>query len=515
MATLKGEFWACRSLPMGKINRTHPIPYHTALDTKLLRFSSGDTFTIRDACEGVQIFGGTGSGKSSGSGRALALAYLRAGFGGLVCCSKVNEADVWRGLAKEAGRENHLFVIDEKAALRFNFMDYAQATIARDGFDRNLVDMLITVSESAGSNGDSGGGGGDNQFFKDAAINMLSSAFAPIREFEGGIQLAHVYQFITSAPASLTQLEDKHWQERSYFYKVMTNIAVAAQHGNAVCAQICEDYGDFWYSEFPSLGDRTRSSIVATVGNTIKPFLTGAFRTLWCTRTDIVPEVCREGAIIVLDIPVRKYGKMAAIAQQLFKLNWQIAMENTQHSDRPCFLFADESQFVMNSFDAQHLSVARSALACSVYITQDKPSYYAALGGRNAEAMADSLISKFQTRIFHANSDPVTNDYAANICGKITQYQQTRSQSRGQTSGGSGTVNDDANNTSGQGGDSIQDSRTISTYKDFVFQPDFFADELRTGAKGNGYKVDAIVVRNGRNFKATGKHYLKAEFSQR
>jgi type IV secretory pathway TraG/TraD family ATPase VirD4 len=499
---------------MAKRVDNHPIPYHAALDATLLRFSSGDVFTINDACQGVQIFGGTGSGKSSGSGRALALAYLRAGFGGLVCCSKAEEADIWRKLAEETGRAGDLFVIDERATLRFNFMDYAQATIARDGFDRNLVDMLITVSESAGSGEE---GGGDNAFFKDAAVNMLSAAFAPIRAFEGGIQLTEVYRFITSAPTSERQLDDPKWQEKSYCYKVLTNLAAAGQAGSIACKQICDDYGDYWFSEFPSLGDRTRSSIVATVGNTIKPFLTGAFRTLWCTRTDIVPEVCREGAIIVLDIPVRKYGKMAAIAQQLFKLNWQIAMENSPESDtlRPCFLFADESQFVMNSFDAQHLSVARAKRVCSVYITQDKPSYYAAIAGRNAEATADSLISKFQTRIFHANSDPVTNEYAANICGKITQYQQSRSQSAGRQSGGGGTVTDEANNTSGQGGQNRQESRSVSTYKDFVFQPDYFADQLRTGAAENRYMVDAILVRNGRNFKATGKHYLKAEFSQR
>ena len=499
---------------MASFFNRHPIPYHADLKTKLLRFSSGDSFTIRDACEGVQIFGGTGSGKSSGSGRALALAYLRAGFGGLVCCSKLEEAQIWRSLAKETRRENHLYFIDEKASLRFNFMDYASATIAADGFDRNLVDMLITVSESASS---TGAGGGDNEFFKDAAINMLSAAFAPLRMFEGSIQLPQVHAFITSAPTSEKQVEDPDWRRSSYCYRVLTNLATAAEYGDYQAQQVCDDYGDYWFMEFPQLGDRTRSSIIATVGNTIKPFLTGAFRTLFCSQTNIVPEVCREGAIIVLDIPIRKYGKMAAIAQQLFKLNWQLAMENSATGDdvRPCFLFADESQFVMNNFDAQHLSVARSSRSCSVYITQDKPSYFAAIKGDNAEAMADSLISKFQTRIFHANSDPVTNLYAAEICGKITQYQRSKTRTGGMTTGISGTVNDDASNTGGQGGTSLTQGDTISTYQDFVFAPDYFADQLRTGGPDNKRKVDAVIIRNGVNFKSTNKHYLKAEFPQK
>ncbi len=40
---------------------------------------------------GVQIFGGIGSGKSTGSGRTLVLKYLNAGFGGIVLCGKVDE----------------------------------------------------------------------------------------------------------------------------------------------------------------------------------------------------------------------------------------------------------------------------------------------------------------------------------------------------------------------------------------------------------------------------------------
>jgi hypothetical protein len=42
------------------------------LDQTLLGFSEDDPFTIRDAFEGVQIFGGIGSGKTSGSGTLCA-----------------------------------------------------------------------------------------------------------------------------------------------------------------------------------------------------------------------------------------------------------------------------------------------------------------------------------------------------------------------------------------------------------------------------------------------------------
>ena len=55
-----------------------------------------DNWTLRDAVRGVQIFGGIGSGKSSGSGRSLALSFLKSGFGGIVLTGKVDEAERWK-----------------------------------------------------------------------------------------------------------------------------------------------------------------------------------------------------------------------------------------------------------------------------------------------------------------------------------------------------------------------------------------------------------------------------------
>src|SRR5687767_13142327 len=85
-----------------------PTPF--SLDTPLLYLSSSDAWTIRDACEGVQVFGAIGSGKTTGSGAALARAYLRAGFGGLVMCAKPEERQLWQQYAEETGRSEHLVI---------------------------------------------------------------------------------------------------------------------------------------------------------------------------------------------------------------------------------------------------------------------------------------------------------------------------------------------------------------------------------------------------------------------
>ena len=98
------------------------------LDTPLLRLSAQDAFTLRDACGGVHIFGGIGSGKTSGSGRMLAGAYLRAGMGGLVMAVKPGEIERRRHYAAEHGRSNSLVLFDETQD--YNFLSYE---LARQG----------------------------------------------------------------------------------------------------------------------------------------------------------------------------------------------------------------------------------------------------------------------------------------------------------------------------------------------------------------------------------------------
>lgn len=63
------------------------------LDKLLLNFGEGNVWTVRGAVRETQILVGFGSGKSSGSGRAIVEKFLLNGFGGLVLCAKPDERD--------------------------------------------------------------------------------------------------------------------------------------------------------------------------------------------------------------------------------------------------------------------------------------------------------------------------------------------------------------------------------------------------------------------------------------
>ena len=105
-------------------------------------------------------------------------------------------------------------------------------------------------------------------------------------------------------------------------------------------------------------------------------FLRGMLRTLFCTDLTVKPEDTFDGKIIILNLPVKEYNELGQFAQVLFKFIWQRAVERripplidpkkAEQTIRPVFLWADESQFFVNSYDALFQSTSKSSNSISV-----------------------------------------------------------------------------------------------------------------------------------------------------
>ena len=93
----------------------------------------------------------------------------------------------------------------------------------------------------------------------------------------------------------------------------------------------------------------------------------------------VVPELTFHGAIVLLNMPALTLNDDGIVAQQLFKYLLQRAvlarngLEPAQQA-RPVFLWADEAQYFVNSFDTDFQSTCRSAKACTVFLTQSLPT---------------------------------------------------------------------------------------------------------------------------------------------
>lgn len=443
-------------------------------------------------------------------------------MGGLVLCAKNDEADTWRRYAKAANRLDDLIVLDASGKQRFNILDYAAVNLGGRGFEQNLVDLMARMAEATRVAGSTGGGDGDNRFFVDAAMKWLSHAFPLLMVAYGTLRMRDLDRFIATAPRSLAELESDDWKTGSFCSATLLRVgekarkAAAAGDKNSYAMQVANEHGDFFLEELPRLDNRPRSSIEATLTNLTYPFLAGKLAELFCTETTVTPQMCREGKIVVMDLPVLTYGAAGAVAQTIFKYLFGVAAQNTKvdKKTRPVFLFADEAQFFLNSADADLLSTARSSKTCIVYITQDLPTYYAKLG-HNARDTAESILSKFGTRIFHANGSRETNQAASEAIGKVEKFHLSESRSSSRNSGAGGNRNDQGGGWSGQAGTAINAGESTAGYLDYEVPQDHFATKLRTGGPKHNYKVDGIAIRTARVWRRTKRHWTQAEFSQR
>ncbi|WP_295795212.1 TraM recognition domain-containing protein [Mucilaginibacter sp.] len=465
------------------------------LDRTIYSFNNDEPFTIADACEGIQIFGGIGSGKTSGSGEALARSFLTAGFGGLVLCAKKDVLEDWKRYTRETGRAEQVLIFDASGDFVFPFLQYE---IEREGegagYTENLVRLFTTIYETLdqGSKGE-----GSDPYWDRAMQQLLRNTIDLCMIARGTVSVPLIHEVILSAPNSIAQVDNNEWKKKSLCWKLLLEGHIKeldqwTQHDfNAT--------GAFWLEEFPNLADKTRSSIVSTLTTMMDIFLRRPFRRLFSEMPDdkrkiAYPELTHRGVIVIVNLPVKEFGEAGRAAQVVYKYLWQQAVERRAATDKtiPVFLWVDEAQNFVTEYDMQFQATARSTRACTVYLTQNLPNYYAVMGGLQSKYRVDSLIGNLQTKIWHANSDPMTNETAAETIGRSWQHHETS----GET----------------YSGDSYNVSSSKNESFDYDVPPQMFT-KLRKGGAVNDKIVEAIVFQNGRIWNNERTH-LFAQFKQ-
>lgn len=520
--------------------------YVSNLDTKLLRLSGSDYFTLRDACQGVHVFGGIGSGKTSGSGKALASAYLRAGMGGLVLAAKPDEVELWLRYAREAARANSVLLFGDRGG-GFNFLTYELARHGPDGIG-SVVECLMRILEAARlSKGD---GGKSEPFWEDATRQLLRNSIPVLYAATGTVRVPDIVRFVSSAPISVEQLQSADWQSSSFMFQ-----ALLAARERPVAPLSQGDFqktSDYWRYEFAQLDNKTRSNIAISLSTSLDRFNRGRLHRAFCTETTLVPELTFHGAIIIMDMSALTWNEDGIIGQQLFKYMWQRAVLarnalEPKHRDRPVFLWADEAQYFVNSYDTDYQSTCRSSRACTVYLSQSLPTYYAKMGGGQPQHQADMLLANFVTKIFHNNADYTTNRWASDTIGRSMQvrYNGSRGESSGYSTGMSSGENESWGSNVGGGGSSDGKGNISSSWNhgsnsgrgdnwgrnrgrnsgesqsagynetmDLEVEPAVFARDLVTGGPAHRGRVTSLWFSAGRRFADSGRNYMHVSFQQ-
>ena len=462
---------------------------------------AGDPWRIHDACEGTVIFGGTGSGKTSGSGQTVALSFLSAGFGGLVLCAKREEPDLWRRYAAQTNRTNDLIFFGSDPQTAFNFLEYeARRPGEGAGLTENLVNLFLEVSSIGAGQGATAGG---DPFWERSMKSLIRNAIDLIQLAGSRLTLPAIFEVVQSAPDLTGQAQEAAWKEKSACWRLLQD-AEANTIGTAAEADFRQVSG-YWLRHYPGMGERTRGSIVAMFLSVAESLMRGRMRELFCEKSTVTPEDALRGKIIVVDLPVKEWSEVGRFSAVLWKYCLQKAVErrgdNADRLARPLFLWADECQHFISRYDQLFQTTARSSRAATVYLTQNYPNLTAALGADpGGRSVVDSLLGNLGTKIFHANSDHETNRYAADLIGRRLQTLRN--------SGTSGSL-------SGGGSLSLGSSRShgISEHIDYSVQPAAFTT-LRKGGLDNALRSEAYVFQSGRVWSSTRATWQKVAFDQ-
>jgi len=413
------------------------------LNETLFTFGEREYFLGRDAVEGVSIMGSLGSGKTSGSGATIIRAMLKAGYGGLMLTSKPDDLamlvqETFRGTGRNPGSDvvvlhptdlppgsmwpssalgpTHRFTIN---LLRYEFERGGQLTA-------NVVDVIHSGLSGHRPNT------ARDPYWDDALRELLVHAVdlsvmgTVLTSGKPDIRLDDILEIVSSAPSTQEAIESARFKQG----RCGTLIRLIDEARNRLSEPRFRDFqltAGYWLQQFPGLAPETRSSIVGTFTSRVFGLLRSPLRELFCggTSPEVEPErslnvdpMSGTPKVIVVNLPVKLYQGVGRFAQMLYKTIWQHAAERrvaqVERQDpqwRPAFLLADEAQYFITPQDAGFQQTARSAMVSTVYLTQNLPNYYEAIG----EHATHSFLGNLQTKVLHANGDPATNEWAERV----------------------------------------------------------------------------------------------------
>ena len=515
------------------------------LDHEILNLD-GNSWTVRDACTGLICFGMTGSGKSSGPLRSIALRFLELKFGGIVFCAKPDECETWEGYARETGRSDDLIRLSENT---FAFLNYEMERPAGTGGGQieNVVGIFLEVTKI----GKDKKAATNDEYWQNAIKQFLRNTIALLVMAHEAVTLPNIKMTIDTALRSDViadamqdycsdfkafcsskrylgfiarqdedgyneavrqfDLEYTESQGKALNRKILT---VTRQYANMLILKAIyfgkgtgPDYElalNYFLTEFPQLDERTRSNTISSFTVLADSMLRGEFlRCFGAPKSSFSLEsLYREGKILIVDQDVKRYGLVGQITAAIIKLCLERMIERREditHDDAlPVFLWADEAQYFSLDNDQMFQTTARSSRTLTVYATQNISNLQEGYG----KEKSSSLLGNLGTKIFCKNGDYETNKWAADSIGQ--EIIRRRSQNIGDSKSG------------GMKGDY---SRSDSYSEGWSEQKDYMVDivtytTLQAGGPRGHCKVGYVFWQSGRILN-NGKVFLIGTFEQK
>ncbi|MDO5970306.1 TraM recognition domain-containing protein [Flavivirga aquimarina] len=510
-----------------KLNSTED-KYEALLDQTLYKVPGTNTpVTWADAVEGTFITGKTGSGKSSGPARHIALSMLRSGFGMCVFCVKPDEAERWKKYIEEEvpERKGDYIPFDKKSGLNFNFLEYEMTRQGEGAGDViNIINILMNLKEQSSIFQTGGTGKSEDRFWDDALRRLISRCVSLLRLAGEEINITNMRKIVSghlrgesrakyNYRKEIIETKDEIdgdirkqvreeldiWIKASYFLTVINRV----ERKNFEASDDLEEKElalSYWTKEFPELSDKSASIVTESFMGIVELFLNRGILKEQFSKglsDQLRPEnIITQNKIVVVDFSIKEYGLAGVYASTIYKTAFQAAMERRkikeENDPKPCALYIDEYHSLCSPInDSIFQSTARSSWAASVFITQSLQNLYFVMGEHMPQARAKSLVENLNLKYLCNNSEAETNKWSSEMVGKHYIYVESVQ---------------------------INKDKELSTTKnkrlEYRITTDHFTT-LKTGRKNNNFIVEAVVFKAGKTWGKNNDIFDVAQFDQR
>lgn len=350
-----------------------------------------EKLSFQEAVRGIQIFGATGSGKTSGSGAFIAQNLLSKGLGGLVLTSKKDDFELWKKYSESTSRADSLVSINWKSGHKINIFEYfRKMSETPENIHLEIADMFKEFIFNSNLQ--------ENENFWSKARDQLLINLIKV--------LIHDNKEITLNNLSLLLID---------LYKMKSK----SKEENYLSKVIDKDpnLSSYFKEKLLSLGDESFSSVVLTLEVQIGRFQNSKIEKMFMSETTFDPRIIISGAVVLIDTPMERYGDQGLLSNKLWKAVFEkTILKEKSNSSNYTFKWEDEAHNFVSKRDAYFNSTSRDKNQINIYCTQGVNNYLLD-SSRSSEKSVQSLLMNLGTKIFHQTSEKKTMDLAKSIFG--------------------------------------------------------------------------------------------------
>jgi len=402
------------------------MPKDPILDRPILQLSDRDAVTFRQlSAGGCLTLGGLGAGKTSSVGQLAARSLLSGPYGALILSVKSDEPDTWIRYIREAGREKDLVVFGPGEPFSFDPLAYISATGNAAGLTESIAEFLNYLLAVGKVYQPSSG----ERYFEDAVSELVRAAVVLLTNAEEPISIASLFELLSSVPDEPAQIDSEEWQNTSECARIIAKLRERKERFTPVQWSDLNVATRHLLQRFPNLDPRTRSNVESTLSGLCSKFLYEPFRSLFSSgRFDFTPEqTTHEHKLVLVSMPVLEFGRETArLCQVLMKIAFARGWLRHQYQQGCChgaFLYIDEAAFLMSRMDSDLHKVCRSSAIVPFLLMQNILSIAAdEFGELTPGSKTLGFLGLVSTKIFLANNETQTNQYAADQIGKEYRF---------------------------------------------------------------------------------------------